>query len=278
MGVSDTRLVLPLAAIFAGFFIAPLVVLLALSLHGELAMTNWTIGNYAKFFTDPFNYSILIATLLLGLKATLVCLVFGFPIAWLCSRATARWQSVLLFLVILPILTSVVVRTFSWIVILGRQGVLNQIVLGLHLSKEPLRLLYTEVGVVMVLAQVQMPLMVLPILTVLSKIDPNLADASRVLGASEWRTLWKVTLPLSLPGIIAGCILTYSASITAFVTQSLIGGARLIYMPLHIYQQAVGANNWPFAAAISIIFMVTVMAVVAVLSAIGRRSETYGRA
>ena len=106
----------------------------------------------------------------------------------------------------------------------------------------------TEIGVVMVLAQVQMPLMVLPILTVLSKMDPNLADASRVLGAGEWRTFWKVTLPLSLPGIIAGCILTYSASITAFVTQSLIGGARLIYMPLHIYQQAVGANNWPFAA------------------------------
>jgi putative spermidine/putrescine transport system permease protein len=278
MGGSDSRLVLPLAAIFAGFFVAPLIVLLALSLHGDIAMAAWTTGNYAKFFTDPFNYSILIETLLLGLKATLVCLVFGFPIAWLCSRASARWQSVLLFLVILPILTSVVVRTFSWIVILGRQGVLNQIVLALHLSKEPLRLLYTELGVVMVLAQVQMPLMVLPILTVLSKIDPNLADASRVLGAGEWRTLWRVTLPLSLPGIIAGCILTYSASITAFVTQTLIGGARLIYMPLHIYQQAVGANNWPFAAAISIIFMVTVMAVVAALSAIGRRSETFGRA
>jgi putative spermidine/putrescine transport system permease protein len=278
MGGTDSRLVLPLAAIFAGFFIAPLVVLLALSLHGDIAMTSWTLANYTKFLTDPFNYSILIETLLLGLKATLVCLVFGFPIAWLCSRASARWQSVLLFLVILPILTSVVVRTFSWIVILGRQGVLNQIVLGLHLSKEPLRLLYTELGVVMVLAQVQMPLMVLPILTVLSKIDPNLGDASRVLGAGEWRTLWRVTLPLSIPGIIAGCILTYSASITAFVTQSLIGGARLIYMPLHIYQQAVGANNWPFAATISIIFMITVMAVVAVLSAVGRRSEAYGRA
>ena len=278
MGGTDSKLVLPLAAIFSGFFIAPLVVLLALSLHGDIAMTSWTRANYTKFFTDSFNYSILIETLLLGLKATLVCLVFGFPIAWLCSRASARWQSVLLFLVILPILTSVVVRTFSWIVILGRQGVLNQIVLGLHLSKEPLRLLYTEPGVVMVLAQVQMPLMVLPILTVLSKIDPNLADASRVLGAGEWRTLWRVTLPLSVPGIVAGCILTYSASITAFVTQTLIGGARLIYMPLHIYQQAVGANDWPFAAAISIIFMITVMAVVAVLSAIGRRSEAYGRA
>src|SRR5271168_1014445 len=278
MSGSDARLVLPLTAIFIACFVAPLAVLLLLSLHGDIAMTGWTLENYTKFFTDSFNTSILIETLLLGVKATLVCLVFGFPIAWLCARVSPRWQSVLLFLVILPILTSVVVRTFSWIVILGRYGVLNQIVLGLRLSSEPLRLLYTEIGVVMVLAQVQMPLMVLPILTVLSKMDANLADASRVLGAGEWRTLWKVTLPLSIPGIVAGCILTYSASITAFVTQSLIGGARLIYMPLDIYQQAVGANNWPYAAALSIIFMVSVMGVVAVLSAIGSRSETHGRA
>jgi putative spermidine/putrescine transport system permease protein len=278
MTASGSRLILPLAALFFACFVAPLLVLLALSLHSDVAMKTWTIGNYAKFFTDPFNYSILIDTLLLGVKATLVCLIFGYPIAWLCARASARWQSVLLFLVILPILTSVVVRTFAWIVILGRQGFLNQIAMGLGLIHEPLRLLNTEMGVVMVLAQVQMPLMVLPILTVLSKLDPNLADASRVLGAGEWRTFWKVTLPLSLPGIIAGCILTYSASITAFVTQSLIGGARLIYMPLHIYQQAVGANNWPFAAAISIIFMMAVIAVVAVLSVIARASETHGRA
>jgi putative spermidine/putrescine transport system permease protein len=278
MTASGSRLILPLAALFFACFVAPLLVLLALSLHSDVAMKTWTIGNYAKFFTDPFNYSILIDTLLLGVKATLVCLIFGYPIAWLCARASARWQSVLLFLVILPILTSVVVRTFAWIVILGRQGFLNQIAMGLGLVHEPLRLLNTEMGVVMVLAQVQMPLMVLPILTVLSKLDPNLADASRILGAGEWRTFWKVTLPLSLPGIIAGCILTYSASITAFVTQSLIGGARLIYMPLHIYQQAVGANNWPFAAAISIIFMMAVIAVVAVLSVIARASETHGRA
>jgi len=277
MTASESRLALPLAALFVAFFVAPLLVLFALSLHTDVAMRTWTVSNYVKFFTDPFNYSILVDTLLLGLKATLVCLIFGYPVAWLCARASARWQSVLLFLVILPILTSVVVRTFAWIVILGRQGVLNQIAMWLGLVNEPLRLLYTELGVVIVLAQVQMPLMVLPILTVLSKMDPNLADASRVLGAGEWRTFLKVTLPLSLPGIIAGCILTYSASITAFVTQSLIGGARLIYMPLNIYQQAVGANNWPFAAALSIIFLIAVIAVVAVLNVLARASETHAR-
>src|SRR5437868_3817976 len=278
MQFADIKLVLPLSALFAAFFIAPLCVLIIMSLSTDAEMHAFTAANYIKFFTDAFNYSILWSTIWLGVKATLVCLVFGYPIAWIAARANVRWQSVLLFLVILPIMTSVVVRTFSWIVILGRQGVLNQIVMGLGLTDEPLRLLFTETGVIMVLAQVQMPLMVLPILTVLSKTDPNLADASRALGAGEWRTLWKVTLPLSLPGIIAGCILTYSACVTAFVTQTLIGGARLVYMPLHIYQQAVGANNWPFAAAISVVFMVAVLIIVGVLGALGRKSETYARA
>jgi putative spermidine/putrescine transport system permease protein len=278
LNVAESRLVLPLAALFVAFFIAPLCVLIALSLSKDANIAAFTAANYIKFFTDSFNYAILFETLLLGLKATLVCLIFGYPIAWICARSGARLQSVIVFLVILPILTSVVVRTFAWIVILGRQGVINQIALALGLTNEPIRLLYTEVGVVMVLAQVQMPLMVLPILTVLSKMDPNLGDASRVLGAGEWRTLARVTIPLSLPGVIAGCILTYTACITAFVTQTLIGGARLLYMPLHIYQQAVGANNWPFAAAISVVFMVAVLIIVGILSAIGRRSETYGGA
>jgi putative spermidine/putrescine transport system permease protein len=267
---SRLGLVLPLAALFVAFFIAPLCVLLAVSLHADSAQHALTAVNYIKFFTDSFNYSILIDTLLLGLKATLLCLLFGYPIAWISARSSPRWQAVLLFIVVLPIMTSVVVRTFSWIVILGRQGVLNRIVMTLGLSDEPLRLLFTEWGVIIVLAQVQMPLMVLPILAVVSRIDPNLSDASRALGAGEWLTLLRVTIPLSLPGVIAGCILTYAACVTAFVTQSLIGGARLIYMPLDIYQQAVGANNWPFAAALSIIFMISVLLVVAGFNLLAR--------
>ena len=276
MKSGESPLVLPLAAVFVAFFVAPLCVLIALSLSTDANIVAFTPVNYIKFFGDAFNYAILFETLLLGVKATLVCLIFGYPIAWICARSGARLQSIIVFLVILPILTSVVVRTFAWIVILGRQGIINQV--WTAFGFEPLRLLYTEFGVVMVLAQVQMPLMVLPILTVLSRMDPNLADASRVLGAGEWRTLFRVTFPLSLPGVIAGCILTYTACITAFVTQTLIGGARLIYMPLNIYQQAIGANNWPFAAALSVIFMVAVLIIVSVLNAIGRRSETYGGA
>lgn len=268
---NEAQLALPLAALFVAFFVAPLVILILLSLASEPSGAGWTASHYIKFFTDRYNYSILIDTLLLGLKATAVCFAFGFPIAWMAARASARWQSVIVFLVILPLLTSVVVRTFSWIVILGRQGIINQIGMGLGLFDEPLRLLFTETGLVLVLAQVQLPLMVLPILTVLTRIDPNLADASRVLGGGEWRTLARVTIPLAMPGIIAGCILTYAACVTAFVTQTLIGGARLIYMPLHIYSQAVGANDWPFAAAISVIFMFAVLLVVFALNRLSRR-------
>ena len=120
-----------------------------------------------------------------------------------------------------------------------------------------------------------MPLMVPPLITALGRIDPNLADASAALGAGRWRTFLRVVLPLSVPGIIAGSLLTYAAAITAFITQSLIGGGQMVFMPMYIYQQASALQNWPFAAAISVVFLVAVLAVVAVLNALGRLSRGY---
>ena len=272
---SESALALPLLAFFVAAFLAPLCVLIGVSLFAEPEMKTLSAAQYMKFLGDAFNLSILWGTLWLGVKATLLCLFFGYPFAWITARAPSRWQSALVFVAILPILTSVVVRTFSWIVILGREGILNKMLVGLGLASEPVRLLFTEGGVILVLAQVQMPLMVLPLLTTLTRMDPNLADASAALGAGAWRTFWRVTVPLSLPGVVAGCILTYAACVTAFITQTLIGGARLIYMPLHIYQQAVGANNWPFAAAIAVIFMVAVLVVVGLLNQVSRLSRGY---
>ena len=269
-------LTLPLAALFVVCFVAPLCVLLALSLHVGPGMLAPSLAEYVKFFGDTFNLGILWSTVWLATKATLVCLLFGYPIAWVASRAPPRWQTVLVFLVVLPILTSVVVRTFAWIVILGREGLLNDVLRALRIVDQPVPLLFTETGVIAVLAQVQMPLMVLPLLGTLSRIDPNLRDASAALGAGAWRTFFRVTLPLSTPGLVAGCILVFSACATAFVTQTLIGGARLVYMPLHIYQQAVGANNWPFAAAISMAFTLAVMIVIYALNRAGRLSKAYG--
>jgi putative spermidine/putrescine transport system permease protein len=258
--------------------IAPLLQLLWLSLHNDTAALHWGLGQYLQFLTDPFSLSVLGSTLLLGAEVTAVCLVLGFPIAWLYQRVGPRLQTIIILIVLLPLLTSVVVRTFAWIVILGRQGISNAILQSLGIIDTPLKLLYTQFGVVIALAQVQMPLMTLPLITALGRIDSNLDDASCSLGAGSWRTFFKIVLPLSLPGVIAGCTLTYAAAITAFITQSLIGGGQMLFMPMYLYQQASTLQNWPFASAISIIFLLAVLAVVSVFTTLGRMSRGYGGA
>lgn len=191
-------------------------------------MTRFGLDQYARFLLDPFSLQVLGATLWLGVEVTALTLLLGLPLALLLTWAPARLRGLLTLIVLLPLLTSVVVRTFAWIVILGRQGIVNASLLALGLTDTPLKLLYTEGGLVLALAQVQMPLMVLPLVTALSRIDPNLADASAALGAGAWRTFLRVTLPLCLPGIVAGCLLTFAAAITAFITQSVSSSADVV--------------------------------------------------
>ena len=154
----EWRLAAPLTLFFALFFIAPLALLISISFYNDSTMTERGVAQYTEFFTDTLNLEVLWETLLLGVKATLLCLALGYPLAWICARATGKVQAALLFLIILPILTSVVVRTFAWVIILGRQGMVNDAIIALGF--EPIRLLFTELGVVIVLAQVQLPLMV----------------------------------------------------------------------------------------------------------------------
>src|SRR3954470_13663945 len=214
----ELKLAWPLGAFFLVFFLAPLILLFFVSLYTDTTMTHFGLTQYGKFLLDPFSLKVLGSTLWLGVEVTALCLVLGFPLAWLYVRVPPWLQGPLMLIILLPLLTSVVVRTFAWIVILGRQGIVNTMLLNLGLIDSPLRLLYTEGGVVVALAQVQMPLMVLPLITALSRIDPNLLDASAALGAGAWRTFRKVVLPLTTPGIVAGCLLTYAGSITAFIT------------------------------------------------------------
>ena len=274
----DMRLAAPLAGFYLLFFIAPLVLLAIVSLYADVEMKSFSLAQYVRFLFDPFSLSVLASTLWLGLKVTALCLVLGYPLAWVFTRSPKWAQGVLIIVIILPLLTSVVVRTFAWIVILGRQGIVNNLLLSLGVADTPLRLLYTDGGVVVALAQVQMPLMVLPLITAISRIDPNMLDASSALGAGAWRSFFKVTLPLSLPGILAGCLLTFAAAITAFITQSLVGGGQMLFMPMYLYQQASTLSNWPFAAAISIIFLVAVLACVTLFNVLGRLARGHVQA
>jgi putative spermidine/putrescine transport system permease protein len=271
----EWQLALPLGMFFAAFVFFPLLLLGYVSLHADPTLQQHSLTQYVKFFGDSFNWRVLGNTLLLGLQVTLVALVIGYPVAYLYSVSGRRVQQLLIFLVLLPLLTSAVVRTFAWIVILGRQGIINNALLEWGVIEAPLRLLYTPWAVTIALAQIELALMVLPLITALGHIDPNLAHASRALGAGRWRTFFQVTLPLSTPGLLAGCLLVFAAAVSAFVTQTLVGGGQQLFMPFYIYQQAVQVNDYPFAATIAMALLLSVLAIVTAVNILGRRSKGF---
>ena len=273
--LDEWQLALPLALAFAALFVAPLLLLVGVSFFNDDKITQAGFGSWIKFFGDPFNYKVIGDTLLLGVKTVCTTVLIGYPLALVYLDLPARLQRVLLFIIVLPLLLSVVVRTFAWIVVLGREGMVNQVLQGLGIISEPLRLLQTELGLVISLTQIEMPLMLLPLISVMSRLDPNLRDASAALGASRWRTLFTVILPLSMPGLVAGCLLVFASSTTAFISQTVIGGVRLIYLPLLIWQQSLVVYNWPLAAVASLSLVVSVLSVIAALSYLGRRSSGH---
>jgi putative spermidine/putrescine transport system permease protein len=269
------RLAAPLAVFMVLFFVAPLLMLAFTSGYADNGMTQWgSLQAWAKMF-DAFGLGVLADTLWLGVQVTLLTLVLGYALAWSFLRVPARLQPLVIFIIMLPLLTSVVVRTFAWIVILGRQGIVNGVLQWAGLIEDPLKLLYTRTGLVVALANVQLPLMVLPLITALQRIDPNLSDASASLGGGAWRTFSRITVPLSLPGVVAGCLLTFAAAITAFISQSLIGGGQMLFMPMYLYQQSSSLSNYPFAAAIGLTFLAAVLLCVSAFNALGRLSRGY---
>ncbi len=272
---AEWQLALPLALFFVSLFLAPLLLLVGVSFFNDDKITQPGFAQWVKFFGDPFSYKVIADTLLLGVKTVCATVLLGYPLALVYLDAPPRLQRILIFIIVMPLLLSVVVRTFAWIVMLGRDGVVNQLLLSLGIISEPLRLLQTELGLVISLTQIEMPLMLLPLISVMSRLDPNLRDASAALGASRWRTLFTVIVPLSMPGLVAGCLLVFASSTTAFISQTVIGGVRLIYLPLLIWQQSLVVFNWPLAAVASIALLVSVLTVVSALSWLGRRSSGH---
>ena len=269
--LAEWQLALPLALAFASLFLAPLLLLVGVSFFNDDKITQPGLGQWAKFFGDPFHYKVIADTLLLGVKAVCATVLVGFPLALVFIDLPGKLQRVLMFVIVMPLLLSVVVRTFAWIVVLGREGLVNSLLMQLGIISEPLKLLQTELGLVISLTQIEMPLMLLPLISVMSRLDPNLRDASAALGASRWRTLFTVIVPLSMPGLIAGCLLVFASATTAFISQTVIGGVRLIYLPLLIWQQSLVVFNWPFAAVASLSLVVSVLTVIAALTWVGRR-------
>jgi putative spermidine/putrescine transport system permease protein len=267
-------LALPLALAQIAFFLAPLLILAATSFATDERLRAASLDAWTDFATDSFNLMALVNTVKLGAYTVCATALLAFPLALVHQIAGPRLRRVILIATILPMLTSVVVRSFAWIAILGREGMVSQAMLALGVTSVPTALLQTEPGLVIALTQIEMPLMLLPLLSTLGRLDPALLDASAGLGASLARTLRKVVLPAALPGLVAGASLVFASSSTAFISQSIIGGGRLVYLPALLWQQAMIIFNWPLAAVISLTMMAAVLAVVWALNAAGRRA--YG--
>jgi putative spermidine/putrescine transport system permease protein len=264
------RLALPLAIAQALFFVAPLLLLVGTSLATDENMTQFTTRAWREVLGDSFNIQSLLNTLRLGALAVIATSFLAVPLALVHMAAGPALKRAILIAAVLPLLTSVVVRTFAWIVILGREGVINSALLSTGLISTPVPLLQTEPGLIIALTQIEMPLMLLPLIAATARIDPALLDASVSLGGSLFRTLRRVILPLALPGLIAGATLVFASAATAFISQSVIGGGRLNYLPAQVWQQAMVVFDWPVAAAMALTLMGSVLMVAGALSLVGR--------
>jgi putative spermidine/putrescine transport system permease protein len=214
-----------------------------------------TLNNYYEFVADPYFRGIFFKTLRLALLVTVVALILGYPFAYFLSQSRGWVRNALLLVVITPLLIDVLVRAYGWLILLGDRGLLNQTLTALRLRDEPLLLLYTETSVIIELLHETLPFMVLPIAAVLEKIDPALKEAGQSLGASKFQTFLRVTLPLSLPGILAGTLLCFALTASAFVAPLVLGGGKVMVLSLLIRTQMSVLLYWPFAAAESIILV-----------------------
>lgn len=262
------------------FFLLPVGQLLLFSFFRTTAdgmmEKAFVFEQYLAFFKDPHYLKILWRTLVMGVAISLLCLILGYCLAYGVARSNPKNKYLLLLLIALPLLTSAVIRNFGWIVILGRKGLINQLLLNIGFIDKPIDLLYTFTGVVIAMVHVLLPFMVLVLYSVLDGMDRNLESAAANLGASPSKVFWFVTLPLSLPGIVAGTLLVFSISISFYITPALIGGPRVQVMATEIYNQTIHLMNWPYASALAVILLVTVFLITNLYNRALRRSSAQG--
>lgn len=229
---------------------------------------------FGRMLTDPYDLAIIGRTLLLGLIVTMICVVLGFPIAYLLARSTSRWSGVFLALAIFPLLLSNVVRTFGWLVVLGSNGAIGQLLTATGLVDKAPQLLYTPLAIVLGLTQLFLPLAIITCYSAVSQVDAGLDDAARGLGASRTRTFWDVVLPLSLPGIVVAATLVFAGSATAYTTPYLLGGSSNRMLSTQLFSYASVSIDWAGASATALIMTILVFGVSALSAAVGRKGST----
>jgi len=257
----------PAALLFVLFFILPFGVMAFLSFLSGNPVSNpnvvFTWRHYNRLVGNDLYFDALVATMRIGAVTTVISLLIGYPLAhWIARMHSRVGHALLLMAVIAPLLTGIVVRTFAWMTVLGDRGVINVTLLSLGLIEKPLPLMYNEAGVVIGLVHIYVPFMVLTLVGVIGRIDLALEEAARGLGASRLRAFIEVTLPLSLPGILAGSLLVFALAISAYVTPVLLGGNNVLTLPMLIYQQVSSSFNLGFAGALGVVLLVVSLALV----------------
>jgi putative spermidine/putrescine transport system permease protein len=249
----------PITVLYLIFLIAPISFFLAMSVFKysplELYVVTVTGDNFLRLLGDDYYRAIIFRTLKIAGLTALFSLLLGYPLAYVLARTQSVWRGVLMFLVIAPLMTGVIVRTYGWIVLLGRQGTVNQVLQWTGLVDAPVKILETELAVLVALVHILMPYMVFPLFSSLASQDPNVEKAAATLGAGRLRTFIEVTLPLSRSGILMGSALVFTLTAGAVVTPELLGGKEVRMLGQMIYELVLTILNWPFASAIASILV-----------------------
>ena len=230
---------------------------------------GWADSEWESF--DPVFAAIFLRSVRIALTNVVILLVICYPAAFWVSSLSARWRTLLVFLTTLPFFVSLVVRLFAWVLILRPTGFLNSSLIGLGLISEPFDIIFTETAVLIGLVYVLLPFMFLPVYASVENLDRSLSEASSDLGGSPRQTFFRVTLPLTLPGIAAGAVLVFIPTLGNFIVPDLLGGAKVLMIGNLIEQQFLSARNWPFGAALSVMIMVVMFVLILIyLRRIGR--------
>lgn len=241
------------------FFLLPLVFVLLESLRDDQG--SLTLAGYVDFFRKPNTLAVYWRTLRIGATVTVLAILLGYPASYLLSRLPIQRRSLLMALVILPLMTNPVARTYAWLIILGRSGIINDLLVGLGITAEPQRLIFTEQAIIIGLLQLFLPLMVLPLVSALENIPNDVIEAALSLGANGLTTFRRVILPLSADGLVLGGTLVFTGAITAYVTPAILGGNRVLVLSTLLQQRASVAMDWGAATVVAVVMLATTLAV-----------------
>lgn len=272
-------LVVPAVLFFLLFFLIPVVSLFAISFDKAASgvitfQGNLTLDNFQRIFSRALYFEAIGRSVGIGAVVTAVCLVIGYPLAFVIARTLRPGAATLLTILVLSALQlDMVIRLYGMMVLMGDNGIINTVLMGLGVIDRPLPLMYNIFGVIVGLVQVTLPFMILSLIGAIKSINPSLEEAARSLGSTRWHVMRTITWPLSLPGVYAGTLLVFALAISSYVVPALMGGWKVITLPIHIYQQIAEVGRWQFGAAIaSILFVTAVIAMALYIVALRRNA------